>query len=137
MTSFYDHTEIVDDYTVRNRPEAAVRAVHGRPREGFYGIVSPTAFQKYGEASARIQSAAALSSSRSGLPKSHVTVKRNPDYDWGSDMYKHQGPAFLDSVSVRLIPTRRSECYRRDRRGPVRDRLPAGPEGSPQARSQS
>ena len=35
--------------------------------------------------------------------KSHVNVKKNPDYNWGSDLYKHQGRPSWTRVSVRLI----------------------------------
>ena len=28
--------------------------------------------------------------------KSHVTVKRNPDYNWGSTLFKHQGRGYPD-----------------------------------------
>jgi peptide/nickel transport system substrate-binding protein len=35
--------------------------------------------------------------------KSHVTVKRNPDYNWGSTMFKHQGTGYPDQFTIRLI----------------------------------
>jgi peptide/nickel transport system substrate-binding protein len=33
-----------------------------------------------------------------------VTVKRNPDYDWGPSYARHQGPAYLDGIEFRFVP---------------------------------
>jgi peptide/nickel transport system substrate-binding protein len=38
------------------------------------------------------------------VPNDHVTLVRNPDYNWGSSMFKHQGAAYLDEVVFRQIP---------------------------------
>jgi peptide/nickel transport system substrate-binding protein len=34
----------------------------------------------------------------------HVTLVRNPDYNWGSSMFKNTGPAHLDQVTFKIIP---------------------------------
>lgn len=33
-----------------------------------------------------------------------VTLVRNPDYDWAPTWAQHQGPAYLDSVTIRFLP---------------------------------
>jgi peptide/nickel transport system substrate-binding protein len=33
-----------------------------------------------------------------------VTLVKNPAYDWASDLRKHQGPAYLDSIDFEVIP---------------------------------
>jgi peptide/nickel transport system substrate-binding protein len=33
-----------------------------------------------------------------------VTLTRNPDYNWGSSMFKNTGPAHLDQVTFKIIP---------------------------------
>jgi peptide/nickel transport system substrate-binding protein len=38
------------------------------------------------------------------VPKDHVTLVKNPDYNWGSSFFKHTGPAYLDQVIYKIIP---------------------------------
>jgi peptide/nickel transport system substrate-binding protein len=38
------------------------------------------------------------------VPKDHITLVKNPDYNWGSSFYKHTGPAYLDEVIFKVIP---------------------------------
>jgi peptide/nickel transport system substrate-binding protein len=33
-----------------------------------------------------------------------VRMVRNPDYNWGPTMFKHEGPAYLDAITWRIIP---------------------------------
>ena len=80
----YDHTEIVDDHTVKvvmKQPYAPLLT----NLNGYLGIVSPTAVQKKGMAAfARQPVGTGPSCSRSGCRKDHVTLVKNPDYNWGS-----------------------------------------------------
>src|SRR5262249_49921838 len=39
----------------------------------------------------------------------HITLTRNPDYNWGPSFFDHTGPAYLDKVTIRFYtddPTR-------------------------------
>ena len=38
------------------------------------------------------------------VTKDHVTLVKNPDYNWGSSYFKHTGPAYLDQVIFKVIP---------------------------------
>jgi peptide/nickel transport system substrate-binding protein len=41
--------------------------------------------------------------------KDHITLVRNPDYNWAPSVFAHTGPAYLDSITVRFYtdnPTR-------------------------------
>ncbi|UCH24284.1 MAG: ABC transporter substrate-binding protein [Trueperaceae bacterium] len=35
---------------------------------------------------------------------SHITLERNPDWTWGSTVFDHSGPAYLDELVFRFIP---------------------------------
>ena len=37
------------------------------------------------------------------LPGSHVKVRKNPDYNWASPMFIHDGPAYLDEIVFQYI----------------------------------
>jgi peptide/nickel transport system substrate-binding protein len=34
----------------------------------------------------------------------HITLVRNPDYNWAPEIFNHKGPALLDSLVYRLLP---------------------------------
>jgi len=38
------------------------------------------------------------------VPKDHITLAKNPDYNWGSSFFKHTGPAYLDQIIFKIIP---------------------------------
>ena len=104
LTSIYDHTEIVDDLTAKVVLKQLFAPFLAGLSEGFYAIISPAALQKYGDSIGQNPVGTGPFIFQEWVSKSHVAVKKNPDYAWGSEMYKHQGPPFVDSVSVRLIP---------------------------------
>jgi len=100
----YDHTEIVDDFTVKvvmKQPYAPLLT----NMNGYLGIVSPTAVQKMGMAEfARHPVGSGPFMFKEWIPKDHVTLVKNPDYNWGSSFFKHTGPAYLDEVIYKIIP---------------------------------
>jgi peptide/nickel transport system substrate-binding protein len=100
----YDHTEIVDDFTVKvvmKQPYAPLLT----NMNGYLGIVSPTAVQKMGAAEfARHPVGTGPFMFKEWVPKDHVTLVKNPEYNWGSSFFKHTGPAYLDEVTYKIIP---------------------------------
>jgi peptide/nickel transport system substrate-binding protein len=100
----YDHTEVVDDYTIKvvmKQPYAPLLT----NLNGYLGIVSPTAVQKMGMADfARHPVGTGPFMFSEWVNKDHVTLVRNPDYNWGSSMFKNTGPAHLDQVTFKIIP---------------------------------
>jgi peptide/nickel transport system substrate-binding protein len=100
----YDHTELVDDFTVKvvmKQPYAPLLT----NMNGYLGIVSPTAVQKMGAAEfARHPVGSGPFIFKEWVPKDHVTLVKNPDYNWGSSFFKHTGPAYLDEVTYKIIP---------------------------------
>ena len=100
----YDHTEVIDDNTakiVMKQPYAPLLT----NLNGYLGIVSPTAVQKMGMAEfARHPVGTGPFVFKEWVPKDHVTLVKNPDYNWGSSYFKHTGPAYLDQVTFKVIP---------------------------------
>jgi peptide/nickel transport system substrate-binding protein len=100
----YDHTEVLDDYTIKvvmKQPYAPLLT----NLNGYLGIVSPTAVQKMGMADfARHPVGSGPFMFKEWVDKDHVTLVRNPDYNWGSSMFKNTGPAHLDQVTFKIIP---------------------------------
>ncbi len=100
----YDHTEVVDDSTVKvvmKQPYAPLLT----NLNGYLGIVSPTAVQKMGLAEfARHPVGTGPFVFKEWVAKDHVTLVKNPDYNWPSSYFKHTGPAYLDQVTFKVIP---------------------------------
>jgi peptide/nickel transport system substrate-binding protein len=100
---FYEATDTPDDYT------AVIRL--SRPwgplldsLSYIYRMVSPTAGQKWGEDLGGHPVGSGPFIFQEWVPNTHVTLVRNPDYAWAPPFFKHQGPAYLDSVIFRQIP---------------------------------
>jgi peptide/nickel transport system substrate-binding protein len=100
----YDHAEIVDDYTIKlilSRPFAPFLT----GLNGYLGIVSPTAVEKMGLAEfGRAPVGTGPFKFQEWVDKDHVTLVKNPDYNWGSSFFKNQGAAYLDEMVYKIIP---------------------------------
>ncbi len=100
----YDRTEIVNDYTVRIQMKEGYTPLLTN-LNGYLGIVSPTAVKKMGLADFdRHPVGTGPFIFKEWVPKDHVTLVRNPDYNWGSSYFKHKGPAYLEQVIFKIIP---------------------------------
>jgi peptide/nickel transport system substrate-binding protein len=100
----YDHTEIVDNHTARIVMKEGFAPLLTN-LNGYLGIVSPAAVKKMGLADfARHPVGTGPFMFKEWIPKDHVTLVRNPGYNWASSMFKHQGSAYLDQVIFKIIP---------------------------------
>ncbi|HET8522104.1 MAG TPA: ABC transporter substrate-binding protein [Thermomicrobiales bacterium] len=100
----YDHSEIIDDHTIKmvlSRPFAPFLS----GLNGYLGIVSPTAVEKMGNAGFdRAPVGTGPYIFKEWVEADHCTISRNPDYNWGSSFFKHQGAAYFDEIVYKIIP---------------------------------
>jgi peptide/nickel transport system substrate-binding protein len=100
----YDHSEIIDDYTIKmvmSRPFAPLLT----GLNGYLGIVSPTAVASMGIADFdRKPVGTGPYMVQEWVDADHVTLVKNPDYNWGSTFFKHQGAAYFDQIIYKIIP---------------------------------
>jgi peptide/nickel transport system substrate-binding protein len=99
----YDHTEVVDDHTVKVVMKQGYAPLLTN-LNGYLGIVSPTAVKKDPAAFARAPIGTGPFMFKEWVAKDHITLVKNPDYNWGSSFFKHTGPAYLDQVIFKIIP---------------------------------
>jgi peptide/nickel transport system substrate-binding protein len=99
----YDHTEVVDDHTVKVIMKQGYAPLLTN-LNGYLGIVSPTAAKKDPAAFARHPVGTGPFMFKEWVPKDHIALVKNPDYNWGSSFFKHTGPAYLDQVIFKIIP---------------------------------
>ena len=67
------------------------------------GMVSPTAVQKYGQDFGRNPVGTGPFIFKEWQAKDHVTITKNPDYNWAPSIFTHNGPPYLDSLTARFI----------------------------------
>jgi peptide/nickel transport system substrate-binding protein len=100
----YDHSEIIDDYTITmvlSRPFSPFLT----GLNGYLGIVSPTAVQTMGLAEfARAPVGTGPYKFKEWIEADHITIERNPDFNWGSSFFKHPGAAYFDEIIYKVIP---------------------------------
>ena len=96
--------EVVDEYTVaitHERPYAPFLDSFSRLMEPMW---SPTALEKYGyEEFPEHLVGTGPFIFKENVPKDHVTVVRNPDYNWAPACVDHTGPAYLDSFTFKWV----------------------------------
>lgn len=98
----YDHTEVVDDRTVR-----VVMKLGFAPLltnlNGYLGIVSPAAVRKDPAGFARHPVGTGPYIFSEWVEKDHITLERNPEYRWGSSFFENTGAPHLDRVIFKII----------------------------------
>ncbi len=100
----YEGADVIDAHTVRVRfkqPYAPFLRMAGLSP---LGPVSPTAAGKMGQDFGRQPIGAGPFMVKEWVPKSHVTLVRNPDYTWGPGTARHRGAAHLDEIVWRFVP---------------------------------
>ncbi len=99
----YKGTEVLDEYTVRvtfDTPKSVFMYCLGDP---FASIASPAAIEKWGKDAGQHPVGTGPFMMTEWVPGESITLVRNPDYQWAPEIFKHQGPAYLDSVVFRTV----------------------------------
>jgi peptide/nickel transport system substrate-binding protein len=100
----YEGSEVVDPHTVRvkfKQPYAPFLRMAGLSP---LGPISPTAVRKMGQDFSRLPVGAGPFMVKEWVTKDHVTLVRNPSYNWAPSTAKHQGPAYVDEIVWRFVP---------------------------------
>ncbi|HEY7034334.1 MAG TPA: ABC transporter substrate-binding protein [Thermomicrobiales bacterium] len=101
----YDHTEVVDDYTAKvvfKEPNAAF--LNTVANDAQFSPGSPTALQADTAGFGQHPVGTGPFMFKEWVVDDHVTVVKNPDYAWPSQVFANQGQAYLDEVTFRIIP---------------------------------
>jgi peptide/nickel transport system substrate-binding protein len=102
MLGPYDHTDIVDDYTVRVYFTEPYAPFLDSASQVYLGMASPTAVEKWGVEYQLHQVGTGPFMFKEYVPNDHLTLVRNPDYAWAPAVYTHSGPAYLDEIEFRF-----------------------------------
>lgn len=100
----YSGSEIIDPYTVKVNFSAPYAPFLDSASQAFLGMVSPTAVAKYG---ADFDVTAAVGSGpfmfKEWVRGDHLTLTKNPDYNWAGSVFAHNGAAYVDEIVFRFI----------------------------------
>lgn len=102
MLGPYDHTEIVDNYTVKVHLTAPYAPFLDSASQVYLGMASPAAVKKWGVEYQTHQVGTGPFVFEEYIPNDHLTLVRNPDYAWAPEVYSHSGPAYLDEIEFRF-----------------------------------
>ena len=97
--------EVVDDYTIDLTFEAAFPNLLYNLSSSFAGIMSKEAYEKYGEEyGTKYAVGTGPFMLEEWVQNDHLTLVRNPDYNWAPAWTGHKGPAQVDKILFRIIP---------------------------------
>ena len=103
MLGPYDHCAVVDEYTVKVFFREPYAPFLDSLSQVYLGMASPTAVQKWGLDYQMHQVGTGPFMFKEYVPQDHLTLVRNPSYNWAPSVFEHQGPAFLDEVEFRFF----------------------------------
>ena len=100
----YERTDVVDEYTARIVMRRGYAPFFGY-LNGYLGIVSPTAVRTMGDAKFLFNPVGTGPFVwREFVPNDHITLVKNPNYNWASSGFSRNGPAYLDAVIIKIVP---------------------------------
>jgi peptide/nickel transport system substrate-binding protein len=100
----YDSTTVVDANTVKIKFKSVKATFFEDLSRVWMDIPSPTAADKYGADFGQHPVGTGPFIFKEWAPQDHITLARNPDYNWGPAFATHQGAALLDEISFRFLP---------------------------------
>ncbi|RTE07885.1 ABC transporter substrate-binding protein [Paenibacillus whitsoniae] len=99
----YQSTDVIDEFTVKVNFKTPFAPFLSNAAKVDLGFVSPAAVKKYGDAFPQNPVGTGPFKLVKITPSSQVELEKNPDYNWGPANAKHQGPAYLDKLTVKYV----------------------------------
>lgn len=99
----YESTDVIDEFTVKVNFRTPFAPFLSNAAKVDLGFVSPTAVKKYGDAFPQNPVGTGPFKLKKITPSTQVEFEKNPDYNWGPANAKHQGPAYLDKLTVKYV----------------------------------
>jgi len=100
----YEGADVIDAQTVRVRFKQPYAPFLRMAALSPLAPISPTAVKKMGQDFSRRPVGTGPFMVKDWVPKSQVTLSRNPDYHWAPATAAHQGPAHVEEIIWRFVP---------------------------------
>ncbi|MDQ6700979.1 MAG: ABC transporter substrate-binding protein, partial [Acidobacteriota bacterium] len=100
----YASSQVVDPQTVTVTFKTAYAPFLDSASQAFLGMVSPAAVKKYG-ADYGVKAAVGTGPFmfKEWVRADHLSLVKNPNYNWAGGVFLHNGPAYLDGITFRFI----------------------------------
>lgn len=99
----YKSSEVVDDYTLRLNLSQPFGPLFDGLSQPTLVPVSPAAVQKWGTDFGEHPVGTGPYMFKEWVKKDHVTLVKNPDYNWPAPIFKHTGPGYVDTITFKFI----------------------------------
>jgi peptide/nickel transport system substrate-binding protein len=99
----YEGCEAVDKYAARVSFSAPYAPFLSAVSQVYLAMASPSALQEWGEDYQFHQVGTGPFEFKEYVPNDHLTLVRNPDYDWAPPFFAHQGAAYLQEIEFRFF----------------------------------
>jgi peptide/nickel transport system substrate-binding protein len=99
----YEACEVVDQYTARVSFSTPYAPFLSAASQVYLAMASPAALQEWGDEYQFHQVGTGPYKFEEYVPKDHLTLVRNDDYDWAPPFFSHQGPAYLREIEFRFF----------------------------------
>src|SRR5215217_129129 len=99
----FSQAVIVDEFTVRAEFADPNATFLDSVSQSYCSPISPTAVQKFGADFAHNLVGTGPYMLKEWVENDHVTLVKNPDYNWAPSIFGHQGPGYLDEIVFKMI----------------------------------
>lgn len=100
----YESTEVLDEYKVAVHLSAPYSALLTSLSIPYLAMVSPEAAEQWGEEFDDHLVGTGPFIFEEWEHGDHLTLVKNPDYNWAPTFYGHEGPAYLEQLTFKFIP---------------------------------
>lgn len=100
----YVSTDVLDEFTARINFSSPFAPFLSNAAKVDLGFVSPAAVKKYGDKYPQNPVGTGPFKLAKLVAGTEVRLEKNPDYNWAPPTAKHQGPAYLDKLTVKYVP---------------------------------
>jgi peptide/nickel transport system substrate-binding protein len=96
----YDKSVAVDDLTVEIHMKTTYPPLLDSLSQTGLGFISPAAITKFGADINKNPVGTGFMKFVSYSPKERIEFVKNPDYNWAPEVWGHDGPAYLDKLTI-------------------------------------
>jgi peptide/nickel transport system substrate-binding protein len=104
MAGTLESVDVIDESTVRFNFERPFAPFMDGVGQSFLAILSPSALEEAGDEHGRRPIGTGPYRFVEWAEGSHITLERNDDYSWSSQVFDHTGPPRPDSLTWRIVP---------------------------------
>ncbi|HMM40536.1 MAG TPA: ABC transporter substrate-binding protein, partial [Thermomicrobiales bacterium] len=99
----YQETKVVDDLTAEIHFSEPYAPFLNNLSHSVLSPVSPAAVEKFGADFGTNPVGTGPFMFKEWQQQTSMTLVKNPDYNWPSGVYKHEGPAYVDQLVIKFI----------------------------------